>query len=592
MKRALIGILAGLGALVAVSLLVLVVVSLIVVRQDPLPERVILEVDLRKPLVETSPTDPLLLALEGRKTRVRDVVEGLHRAAADDRVEGLLVRGGDGVGGWAITEEVRNAVLHFRESGKPAWYHADSFGEVVPAQGAVYLASAFERVTIHPSADVGLAPLVLEMPFLRGALDSLGIDPRFQARHEYKDAVHLFTESGFTEESREALLAVLETLEGRLVEGLVEGRGLGAEAAREAVRGGPWSAAEGLEMGLVDELAYESGVRDALREATEDAEFASLALYRDRTRGTWERGSRVALVYANGAIQRGEGGGFDPLGGGASMGGDAVARHVREAAERPGVEAILLRVDSPGGSWIGSDQIRHEVERAREAGIPVVVSMGNAAASGGYVISLDADRIVAQPTTLTGSIGVAGGKLVVRDFMARWGIDWDQVSLGEEEPGGFATTTGDFTPEEWERFGEQMDRVYDDFVDHVARGRGMERDEAEAVSRGRVWTGADALELGLVDRMGGFPEALEEIRELLELDVDEPLRVTVFPAEPGLLEILLSEDFRGGIRAGDGSLLEGVVRGLRVLQGLGELGRDGMISPGAVRTAPVEVPGS
>lgn len=590
MKRVLLGILAGLGGLVLLSLVAIFVISLIVVRQDPLPDRVIVEVDLRKPLVETSPADPLLLALEGRRTRVRDVVEGLHRAAADDRVEGLLVRGGDGVGGWAVTEEVRNAVLAFRESGKPAWYHADSFGEVAPAQGAVHLATAFDHVVIQPSADVGLAPLVLEMPFLRNALDRLEIDPRFQARHEYKDAVALFTDTGFSEASEEALLALLETLEGRLVDGLVEGRGLSVEAARRAVREGPWSAAEGLDMGIVDELEYEAATREALQDLTDGAEFASLRLYRDRSPGIWDRGPRVALVYGVGVIQRGEGAGFDLLGGSA-MGAHTVARHLREAAERPGVEAILFRVDSPGGSWIASDQIRHEVRRARDAGIPVVVSMGNSAASGGYLISLDADRIVAQPSTVTGSIGVAGGKLVVRDFMAEWGVDWDQVSLGEEEPGGFSTATGDFSEAEWERFGEQMDRVYDGFVDHVARGRGMDRDVAEAASRGRVWTGAHALDQGLVDRMGGFPEALDEIRELLELEADEPLRVSVFPGEPGLLDLLLDEDFRGGIRGGEGSVASGLLRGIQFLRGVAMLGEEG-VRPGVVRSPPLGVPGS
>jgi protease IV len=254
------------------------------------------------------------------------------------------------------------------------------------------------------------------------------------------------------------------------------------------------------------------------------------------------------------------------------------------------VRAILFRVDSPGGSYVASDVVRRELARAQEEGKPVVVSMGNVAASGGYLVSLEADRIVAHPTTLTGSIGVLAGKFVTRDLWERLGIQWERIEAGGEST--FFSPIDDFSEEEWERFQDYLDRVYDEFVGLVAEGRGMEIEAVDAVARGRVWTGVDALDRGLVDELGGFSVAVAAVREALELEPDQPIDLATFPAERTLFQLLMEDGWRTGVAAWVGG---GAVEGefMRVLRPVWSLAAEtGLLGdrPGPVRMPPVEIP--
>ncbi len=578
MKRTIVTFLAAIGGLVLLTFGLLVVLSLLVSRPAQVAQGTVVELDLADGLVEDMADDPLLLALDRRRMRVRDVVEALDRAAGDDRVVALVVRGAGGLPGWGTAEELRAAVGRFRSSGKPAIYLTDSFGELTPGQLSYYLATAFDEIHVQPSGELGLTPLRMESFFLAEAFERLGVDPRFDRRWEYKDAQELFTERGFTEPAREAREAVLETLEGRLVEGIAQGRGLTPDSARTLLVGGPWPAREALAAGLVDGLHYPDEVAERIDERVGGASARlPLARYLERAGGSWDRGPRVAVVHAVGAIQRGRGG-FDFLAGGNTAGAATLARHLREAAEDPRVRAILLRVDSPGGSWVGSDRIRHEVARARAEGIPVVVSMADMAASGGYVVAMDADRIVAHPSTITGSIGVLGGKLVMEEFLASLGIGWDHVEV--TEGGGFHSGVADFTPAEWERFGLFLDRIYEDFTAGVAAGRGMSPVEVEAVARGRLWSGEDALRLGLVDRLGGYHEAMDELRELLGEAPGAPLQLVRYPGERTLLQLLLDEARGEGVAVRIGDRTAALLAPLRAAGRLavesGLLGRDGV----------------
>jgi len=567
-KRGILIVLASVGGVVLFLLLFLLGLSWALLSPTPLADRLVLEVDLDRGLVETVPDDPIFMALERHRVRTRDVVEALHRAAGDDRVVGVLVRGGGGLPGWGTAEELREAVLHYRESGKPAWYFAETFGEFGPGHGSFFLASAFDRVLLQPSGEVGLTGLSLEAPFLAEALDKLDVEPRFGQRWEYKGAAEMFTESGFTPPAREAMTAMLQSMEASMVEGIAAGRGLDPGSVQALLERGPFMAREALAAGLVDELLYADEVRDRLDEENGgNLESVGVPSYLERSGGAWRRGTRVALVYGVGPVHRGRGG-YDPLTGSLSMSSHEVAAAIRSAVDDDRVRAILFRVDSPGGSWVASDQIRRALERAREEGKPVVVSMGDMAASGGYLVAVDADRILAHPSTLTGSIGVVGGRLVTREFWERLGVTWDRV---EGSAGGdYYTAVDDFSPEAWERFQDVLDRIYEDFVDRVAQGRGMSPEEVHEVARGRVWTGRDALDLGLVDELGGFTAALLAVRELIEVEPDAPLQLAVYPAERTLFQILMDE--RRGISVGES--LAAVRTSIRMLvfgggQGLG-----------------------
>lgn len=548
MKRAIVIALASVGGVLLFLLLFFLGLGWALFSPTPLPDRMVLEVDLNQGLVETVPDDPFYLALERRRLRTREVVESLERARGDDRVVGVLFRGGGGLPGWGTAEELREAVEAYRGSGKPAWFFAETFGEFTPGHGSFYLATAFDRVYLQPSGEVGLTGLSVEAPFLREALEKLDVEPRFDQRREYKSAGEIFTERGFTGPAREALRSMLESMEASLVSGIARGRGHDEAAVRALLARGPFLATEALNEGLVDELLYLDQVRERL-EAENGGEVAGVgaASYLSRSGRAWDRGARVALVYGVGPVFRGRGG-YDPLTGGMSMGADQVAGAIREAADDDRVRAILFRVNSPGGSWVASDQVRRALERAREKGKPVVVSMGDVAASGGYLVAVDADRILAHPSTLTGSIGVIAGRFVTRDFWERFGVTWDRVEVGEGAD--YYTAVDDFSPEAWNRFQLFLDRIYDDFMDRVAVGREMSPERVEQLARGRVWTGREALERGLVDELGGFVRALEVVRELAELEPDAPLQVVVYPAEKTLFQLLLEEG--RGVSLGEG----------------------------------------
>ncbi len=555
-RRFLLRFFAIIGVLVTVGLAALVLVTFLFVAPEPVPRAAVLEVDLEPGLVEHVPDDPILLTLERRRLTVRGVVDGLHRAADDDRVRGLLVRVGDGALGLGVVEELREGVLRFRESGKPAILFSESFGEFGPGHGGYYLATAFDEIVLQPSGDLGLTGLSAEAPFFRGTLDRMGVEPQVSQREAYKTAAEAFTEDGFTEASREATRGVLEAVFAELVSAVADARAMGEEQVRTILDSGPFWGEEAVAAGLVDRLAYRDEVMDDLRARLgEEVELVSFRRYRNRAGSAWGSGATVALIHGSGTVTRGESG-FDPVFGGSSVGSETVARAFRQAVDDPSVEAILFRVDSPGGSYVASDVIHREVRRARDQGKPVVVTMGNVAASGGYLVAAGADRIVAHPSTITGSIGVVAGKAVTNEMWGKVGVSWDVVEVGSRT--AMWSPVRPFGDAEWERVEAGLDRIYDEFQAKVAEGRGMSREEVHEVAQGRIWTGRQARDLGLVDHLGGFTTALEVVREVAGIDPDRAVELTVFPPERSLFQVLLDEGRFDRAGAGEEVLVSAV----------------------------------
>jgi len=488
----------------------------------------ILELDLTEGIAEEPPGDPVS-ALLMRRPRLADVLDGLRRARADDKVQALVVKLGGRRIGLARVQELRAAVTEFGRSGKATVAWAETFGEFSPGNAAYYLATAFDRIWLQPSGDVGLTGLSVEQWFYRGTLDKLGLRYEVGKRHEYKNAADRFTEQGFTGPAREALERLAVSLTGQLTEAIAGRLGVPPEQARALIDSGPYVAADAAQAGLVDELGYRDEVYDEVRKATgPDACLLYLGRYH-RARSLAERarklpepaGNAVALIYASGPIRRGRSA-RGPLSGGA-MGSDTIAAALRAAAADRRVRAIVLRVNSPGGSYVASDTIWREVVRARRAGTPVVVSMGDVAASGGYYIAMAADAIVAQPGTVTGSIGVLTGKPVTTSLLERAGITTDSVTEGAHAD--MFTTTRAFSDEEWAKINSWLDRIYADFTGKVASGRNMTPEQVHEVARGRVWTGADAAANGLVDYLGGLEDAVALARRRATLPATTPLRV-------------------------------------------------------------------
>ncbi len=489
----------------------------------------ILELDLTDGLPEAPVTDPLSAVLARRKVRLPDVIEGLRRARQDDRVRALVVKVGGGQIGLARMQEIREAVASFRESGKLAVAWAETFGEFTHGNVPYYLATAFDRIYLQPSGSVGLTGVAVEQLFLHDALAKIGIAFQSAKRYEYKSAADPLTERGFTPAAREATERLAVSIAEQISAAIAERRGMTVEDARALLDRGPFLAADALSEGLVDALGYRDEVyADVRKEAGADAILQYVARYQrahilaQRARQLPKHRERfVAVIYASGPIKSGRST-RSPLGGGA-MGSDTVSAALRSALHDERARAVLLRVNSPGGSAVASDTIWREVVRIRAAGKPVVVSMGDVAASGGYYISMAADIIVAQPGTLTGSIGVILGKPVLADALDRAGITTDSVSVGTGAT--MFAPTHPFTDEEWQRINTWLDAVYRDFTEKVASGRRMPVDRVDQVARGRVWTGADAAGNGLVDELGGLQAAAEIARRRAGLPADAPLRV-------------------------------------------------------------------
>ncbi len=498
--------------------------------------RTVLEVDLTRSYPDYVPEEAFARSLFDSDLRLRRAVETLERAGRDEDVVALVARVGAVPMGLATVQELRDALQVFRQSGKKMVAYADTLGEWGPSNGAYYLASVFDELYIQPSGDVGLSGLRYEVPFAAETLEKLGLQPQLDRRHEYKNAVNTYTETGFTEPHREAMQTLVDSQFEQLVTGIASGRDLTPERVRELFDGGPYFGAEALEAGLVDGVAYRDEVYEALEEELgNDVSFTDINGYARRPLGGFERGSTIAVIYGVGAVVRGESQ-YDPFSG-MLMGSETVAEAFRDAVEDPGVEAILFRVDSPGGSYVASDTIWREVVQAKVAGKPVVVSMGNVAASGGYFVAMSADRIVAQPGTITGSIGVYGGKIVSREMWEKLGVSWGAVETSANSQ--MWSSIEEFGDRGWERMQVSLDRIYDDFVAKVADGRGIPPEQVEKIARGRIWTGQSALELGLVDVLGGYPTALAEVRDVLGLAEDTNLRLKAYPRPRSTLELLL-----------------------------------------------------
>lgn len=524
MRKVLLRILAGIGAMTLLGMVMAVVAaSWWGARRTSLPETMVLEWDVQHPPAEAE-ADGVAALLE-RSLSLRRVVETLDRAGQDPRVKGLVVRLGSEGFGVAQTQELRAAIARFRASGRFAWVFADSFGEMSGGTRSYYLASAFERIWLQPVGQVGMTGLAVEVPFARTALETLHVTPLVQRRHDYKTMANSLTEDGFTPAHREMLTSLLGDLRDQVATEIAPARGLAPERVRSLMDQAPLLDREALDAKLVDTLGYYDELKAAAQErGGGNAAFRSLGRYRTATQATLKAGAGpiIAFVHATGTILRGKSQSLPqglPLGSGGTLGSASFEAAMDAAIADAQVRAIVVRVDSGGGSAVASETMRRAVVRAKAAGKPVVVSMGDTAASGGYWLAMNADRIFASPGTLTGSIGVLGGKLVTEGFWQQLGVHWEAVEEGAHA--GIWSTRKTYSPSEQARIEAVLDSIYDTFVRNVAAARNLSEDQVRAVAQGRVWTGRQALAHGLIDVLGDLPAAVAEARTRAGLVVDK-----------------------------------------------------------------------
>lgn len=522
-------------------------------RHHGIPNGCIVEFDIHTAPPETGGFDPLaFITGGGRHLLLSEAVGAIHRAAEDPRVSGLIARVQVSAAPPGPIQELREAVTAF-SAVKPSLAWAETY----PGTLSYYLASAFGEVWMQPSGTVGLVGFATNAMFLRNALDKAGIEAEFIARGEYKSAANLFTEDRYTDAHREADARMIESLHGQVLRGIAHSRGLDAEHLDALADKAPLLRDDAVAARLVDRIGFRDeaysriaeliGV-DGVSPESGDADYSDDApprLYLSRYAQTRKSGPPVppllptpvlpglrrepaiAVVTVAGPIVNGRGGPQVLPIGRSSAGGDTIAAGLREAGADDDVVAVVLRVDSPGGSVTASETIWREVCRLRSIGKPVVASMGSVAASGGYYISMDADTIIANPGTITGSIGVVTGKLVARQLKDRLGVGSD--SLRTNANADAWSVNAPFTPEQHALVEAEADLFYKDFVERVAAARTMTVDAVDAVARGRVWTGEDALARGLVDELGGMRTAVRRAKVHAGLDVDADVRLVGYP---------------------------------------------------------------
>lgn len=508
------------GPLVFILLLV-GVVGLIVagVLAQRVPAKTVLELKLAGPVAEEDWPNLNARFWEGEVTVFLDLLEALERARKDERIAGVSLEVQDVGMHFGKMQELRAKLAEFTASGKFCTAYLEE-GD----NRSYYLASACPEIYLTPTSMVSLTGLMGHATFLRGTLDKLRIYPDLYHTGEYKTAPNRYTEKRFTPADREVVTDLLTGWQGQMVEGITRGRKLEAAAVEQLLRDGPYLAQEALERKLVDKLLYYDEYRDLLKEkaGAEKLNTVSAESYLERTSSP--RGSKIAIVYATGEILSGKSGYAPSVG--RYLGSDTVAGALRAARQDDAVKAIVFRVDSPGGSPIASEIIRREVVLAREKK-PVVVSMSDVAASGGYWISMSANKIVADPGTVTGSIGVYFGKMNIKGFYELLGLSKDYVALTPNATIFYPFEN--FTPAQREVILKFMHDIYGNFLQGVSQGRGLPVEQVDRIAQGRVWLGAQAKELGLVDELGGLERAVALAKQLAKIPAEESVEYEIYP---------------------------------------------------------------
>lgn len=503
----------------------LIVMAASATRPAPVPAHTVLQLDLRGGLSDQESQSPFA-AFGGGGLSVMSIVETLRRAETDDKVEAVLVRLPEGGVAPASADELRLAFRHFRTVGKkPIFAHSQGIYPSGMVTSTYMLGAAASEFWMQPDSSLQAVGAASEEMFFKRLFDKYGVKAEYEQRYEYKNAVNPYLQSDYTPAHRESTLSWMGSVYSSALASAAEDRKVDAAALTKTIEAGPYSAEEARSKGLIDRVGQVKEAQDAmLSRAGKGAKLMDFDDYISRAKRTpLKTGPTVAVVSAEGPIMTGTGSSGSPFGGDSTIYSDDVSKALYDAIDDKDVKAIVFRVSSPGGSDTASEQILAAVKAARKAGKPVVVSMGTYAASGGYWISSGASAIVAEPTTLTGSIGVFGGKFALGDALARFGVDTRQVHVGGDYAGAFGTAEG-FTPDQRAKFAAWMDRIYAGFINRVAEGRKLPPERVREIAKGRVWTGVQAKQLGLVDELGGFYEAVDKAKSLASLKGEVKLK--------------------------------------------------------------------
>ncbi len=525
------------GIVFALVLVAIIGIALIVssVGKPNVPENSVLVLNVSGDLPDYNPPDPMaeVFGIEQAES-FSSLITQIRKAKVDSRVGGILLDVNFPGIGWGKADELREAIKDFKTSGKPVY----AFMEL-GLNKEYYIATAADKIYMPPAGDLYINGLAAQAMFYRGSLDKLGIEPQFLKIGKYKNAPDQYTEKEMTEAHREVINAILDDNFNRIINTIAETRKKSPEDVKAIIDNAPYNARQAKEQGLIDDTLYRDQVYDALKnqlgyKEEDKLRTISTSRYRDVPADSLglNNGEKVAVIYASGGISSGKSN-SSPLGG-QTVGSDTIVQALTEATEDNSIKAIVLRVDSPGGSALASDVMWHAIEKAKEKK-PVVVSMGDVAASGGYYIACNANKIVAEPSTITGSIGVFMGKPITNGFYDWLGFSSEYVLRGKNA--GLFRETQKWEGDELEKMWQQTRTIYyDNFVPKVAAGRNKTVEEVDQVGQGRVWTGFQAKERGLVDEFGGLEKAVEIAKQLANLPADKDVRRIAYPKPVPFLE--------------------------------------------------------
>ena len=486
---------------------------------------VVVSIDLRQKMTDQSETQPFDF-ITGKGLSTLEVVQTLHRAADDPHVKAVFIRLPEGGMSPAAAEEIRDAIIYVRGAAKPVIAHSQGLYPDTMVIASYMLGSAASELWMQPRSSFQVTGISTSTMFMKRAFDKYGVTAEFEQRAEFKNAVNPYLYDDYTPAHREATLGWMTGIYNSMLKDIAHDRRMDVAKVQATIEAGPYGAEQALDLGLITHLGQVHDAEEAaLKRGDENTEVIDIHDY-ERTLEPVTTGDTIAVIDGEGAIMTGKGGsggfGSEP-----SMMSDTVSDAFYDAIKDKSVKAIVFRVSSPGGSDTASEQIANAMQAAKESGKPVVVSMGDYAASGGYWISSGASRIVADPSTLTGSIGVFGGKIAYGDALAKFGIDMKDITVGGQNSDTFSPSQG-FTPEQHAALAGWIDQIYNGFIVHVSAGRNIPEDTVRDIAKGRVWTGGQALDLRLVDRLGGFYDAVDEAKSLAKLSGN--VRLVSYPS--------------------------------------------------------------
>ena len=532
------GALLAFGVIAFFGFLLLIALAAAGDSQPPVRPGSVLVMDLSGAIPEQVSGDPLTqMLLDEPAYDVHDLQRALEEADTDDKIDALWIRPFNMTESWATLEAIRRSIDTFKESGKPVIASGRNF---YTGEAEYYLASAADSIYMDPEAIFEFNGFAMTSMFYKGLFDKLGIEPIIIRAGDYKGAVEPYTRESLSPENREQLQAYIDDVESLFVNAIADARNMSADKVESMMDNDVlFSAVDAAEHGLVDGLLFNDQVRGRIGasiglDPDEDLTTVTVSAYSAQIRGSVSS-NRIAVVHVTGAMMAGssDAGGLAPSG--AMAGSDTIIRSIRTARERRGVQAMIVRIDSPGGLAPAADAMLREIEITSES-MPVIISMGDVAASGGYWIATGGEHIVAESTTLTGSIGVFS---MFFDLSApledRVGLAFDTVESGPSAD--MFSGYRDWTRAERASLERFTDITYQAFLEKVAAARGMSTEEVDKIARGRVWTGTDAVDVGLVDELGGLAVAVERAVEAAKLDSTD-YQLVSYPATPSFFQQL------------------------------------------------------